>query len=200
MKVKYVRYSSVGQTPDRQLINARDYDKIYVEQVSGCIPFAERIEGARLLADIQSGKVSTLCVEEISRCGRGVIDTLSTLQFCEKHNVNVVIENMGLCSRIENKPNPVFALVSSIIATIAAQERLCVAERMDAGRVAARMRGVTFGRKTNSCESRTAFLAKPNSKNILKYLQKENYTIREIAALTSTSTKLVMKVKKLING
>jgi len=37
MKVKYVRYSSVGQNAERQLLDKADFDKIYTEQVSGSV-------------------------------------------------------------------------------------------------------------------------------------------------------------------
>lgn len=199
MRVKYVRYSSIGQSPERQLLDKSKFDKIYVEQVSGCVAMRDRLEGQRLLADIESGKIQHLHMDEISRVGRGIIDTLSTLELCEKHGVNVVVENLGLQSIVDNKPNPIFKLVSSIIATIASQERDCIAERLDAGRVAARRRGVKFGRKIGSSESLSEFMNKPNVKLIIKKLQSGHLSIRQIAEKTETSTRLVMKVKKLIN-
>ena len=199
MKVKYVRYSSSSQSPDRQLIDIQEkkYDKIYIEQVSGCIPFSERIEGSRLLADIITGKVKHLHIDEISRLGRNTIDTLKTIQILEENNVSLVVENLGLSSHLENgSTNPIFKLVSTIIATIAEQERECIAERLDAGRIAARSKGVKFGRKTGSTESHLEFLSKPNSKQIIKLLAK-NYTIRDISKQLSCSVNLVLKVKKL---
>lgn len=199
MRVKYVRYSSVGQSPERQLLDSKKYDKIYIEQVSGCVAMRDRLEGQRLLADIEAGKIRHLHMDEISRVGRGIIDTLSTLELCDKHSVNVIVENLGLQSIVDNKPNPIFKLVSSIIATIAAQERDCIAERLDAGRVAARRRGVKFGRKIGSNESMSEFMKKPSVKLILKYLQSGHLSIRQIAEKTETSTRLVMKVKKLKN-
>lgn len=199
MKVKYVRYSSTTQKADRQLIDIQEkkYDKIYIEQVSGCVPFSERKEGARLLADITTGKVKHLHIDEISRLGRNTIDTLKTIQILEENNVCLVVENLGLSSHLENgAPNHIFKLVSTIIATIAEQERECIAERLDAGRVSARSKGVKFGRKVGTTKSHQEFLSKPNSKQIIKLLAK-NYTIRDISKQLSCSVNLVLKVKKL---
>ena len=54
-KVKYVRWSSIGQNADRQLLNEKFFDKIYQEQVSGVVSFENRVEGSKLLADIRNG-------------------------------------------------------------------------------------------------------------------------------------------------
>lgn len=199
MKVKYVRWSSTGQSPDRQLLDEGKYDKIYKEQVSGCVAMRDRLEGQRLLTDIEAGKIKHLHMDEISRAGRGVIDTLSTLELCDKHRVNVVVENLGLHSIVDDKPNPIFKLISSIIATIADQERDCISERLEAGRVAAKRRGVKFGRKVGSSESKSEFLLKPAVKTIIKKLKENKFSIRDIANSTKSSTKLVMKVKKMIS-
>ena len=78
MRVKYIRWSSVGQSADRQLLNENYFDKIYQEQVSGSIQFEKRMEGGRLLADIKTGKVKEVYVEEISRIGRDSLDCMKT--------------------------------------------------------------------------------------------------------------------------
>lgn len=202
MKVKYVRYSSIGQKADRQLIDvqSKQYDKVYIEQVSGCVPFQDRMEGSRLLADVTTGKVKQLHIDEISRLGRNTIDTLKTIQFLEENKVKLTVENLGLSSHLEDGSiNPIFKLISTIIATIAEQERECIAERLDAGRIAARTKGVKFGRKTGSTESTKEFLNKPNCKQILKLLAKNKYTIRDISKQLDCSVNLVLKVKKLAN-
>lgn len=198
MIVKYIRYSSVTQKADRQLLSETKYDKIYIEQISGTIPFAERKEGARIIADIVNGKITTLCVEEASRIGRSTIDALSTIKFCEEYGVNLVIENLGLSSIVDGKPNPIFRLVSTIISSISESERESIAERLDSGRVAARMRGVKFGRKEGAVETKSTFMNKPSVKEISKLVTRGGYTIREIAKLTDSSTKLVMKVKRVV--
>jgi DNA invertase Pin-like site-specific DNA recombinase len=65
------------------------------------------------------------------------------------------------------------------------------------GKIAARQKGIKFGRKAGSNERKLDFLNKENNKAILKYLIKGDNTIREIAKLTDTSTATVSKVKKV---
>lgn len=196
LKVKYVRYSAEHQKADRQLLKSGDFDKIYMEQVSGCVPMNDRLEGARLMGDIKAGKVRELHINEISRIGRNVIDTMQSLQVCKEHSVNVVVENMGLQSIIDGKPNPVFEIISGVIAVIAQQERECMLERLEQGRIAARNKGTQFGRTRGSVESDKEFYTKPKVIQILKYLEKGEHTIREMALLSESSTFLVQKVLK----
>ena len=196
LKVKYVRYSAEHQKADRQLLKSGDFDKIYMEQVSGCVPMNDRLEGARLMGDIKAGKVRELHINEISRIGRNVIDTMQSLQVCKEHCVNVVVENMGLQSIIDGKPNPVFEIISGVIAVIAQQERECMLERLEQGRIAARNKGTQFGRTRGSVESDKEFYTKSKVIQILKYLEKGEHTIREMALLSESSTFLVQKVLK----
>lgn len=199
MKVKYVRYSSKSQKADRQLNDSEKYDKIYIEQCSGAINFEERLEGSRLLADIKSGKIDSVYVEEISRLGRNTMDTFKTIKYFEDKNVKLHIQNVNLSSHTDlNTPNPMFSMIVTMLSTIAEQERECIAERLDAGRIAARRRGVKFGRKVGSVESQKDFLNKPNSKQIVKLLAKK-YTIRDISKQLRCSVNSVIKVKKLIS-
>jgi hypothetical protein len=196
LKVKYVRYSAEHQKADRQLLASGQFDKIYMEQVSGCVPMNDRLEGARLMGDIKAGFVYELHISEISRIGRNVIDTMQSLQICKEYSVNVVVENMGLQSFIDGKPNPVFEIISGVIAVIAQQERECMLDRLESGRIAARNKGIQFGRTKGSVETEKEFYTKPKVIQILKYLEKGEHTIREIALLSESSTFLVQKVLK----
>jgi DNA invertase Pin-like site-specific DNA recombinase len=200
MEVKYVRYSSKSQKADRQLNDSDKYDKIYVEQCSGATLFEERLEGSRLLADVKSGKIDSVCVEEISRLGRNTMDTFKTIKYFEDNNVKLSILNVNLSSHTEsNTLNPMFSMIVTMLSTIAEQERESISERLDAGRVAARRRGVKFGRKEGAVEAKSIFMNKPKVKEIVKLINKNKYTIREIIKLTESSSNLVLKVKKLIS-
>ncbi len=197
MRVKYIRWSTLGQSGARQLLDNNKYDLILQEQISGSIAFAKRPKGAELLKHIDAGKVSDIYVEEFSRLGRNAFDTLSTLNICEQHEVVVHIQNMNLDSRIDGKPNPIFKMFSYIVSVIAEQEKELIKERTEAGKVAARNNGVVFGRKVGSNERKVDFLNKENNKAILKYLVEGHTTVREIAKLTDSSTATVMKVKRI---
>lgn len=197
MKVKYIRWSTVGQSGARQQLDTNQYDLVLQEQISGSIAFSKRPEGAKLLKLIIAGKITDLFVEEFSRLGRNAFDTLSTLNVCEQHNVVVHIQNMQLISRIDGKTNPVFKLFSHTVSVIAEQERELIRERTEMGKIAARQRGIVFGRKAGSNERKIDFLNKDTNKLILRYLNEGKTTIREIAKITDASTATVCKVKKV---
>jgi len=197
MKVKYIRYSSVSQTAARQSLDNHKYDLVIQEQCSGTIAFSKRPKAAELLRLIKEGKVSDLTVEDFSRLGRNSFDTLSTLNTCQEHNVTVHILDMNLSSRVNGKPNPVFKMFSHIISVVAEQQREMLLEVTAMGRMAARQRGVVFGRHPGSNERKVDFLNKEVNKKILRYLKTGDKSIREIAKLTDTSTSTVMKVKRI---
>ena len=197
MKVKYIRWSTLSQSPARQLVDKKKYDLILQEQISGSIALAKRPKGSELLKLIETGKVKELFVEEFSRLGRNAFDTLTTLNICEQHNVTVHIQNMNLSSHVDGRINPLFKMFSYIVSVIAEQERELIKERTEMGKIAAREKGVRFGRKPGSNERKLDFLNKENNRAILKYLIKGDNTIREIAKLTDTSTATVSKVKKV---
>ena len=197
MKVKYIRWSTLSQSASRQLVDKRKYDLILQEQISGSIALAKRPKGAELLKLIEAGKVTDLFVEEFSRLGRNAYDTLSTLNICEQYGVNIHLQNMNLSSHVDGKINPLFKMFSYIVSVIAEQERELIKERTEMGKIAAREKGVRFGRKPGSNERKLDFLNKENNRAILKYLIKGDNTIREIAKLTDTSTATVSKVKKV---
>ena len=66
MTVKYIRWSTVGQSGARQLLDKGTYDLILQEQISGSIAFSKRPKGAELLKLIEASKVSDISVEEFS--------------------------------------------------------------------------------------------------------------------------------------
>lgn len=197
MKVKYIRWSTLAQSPARQMIDKHNYDLVLQEQISGSIAFSKRPKGVELLKLIGAGKIKELYVEEFSRLGRNAYDTLSTLNTCEQAGVVVHILNMNLSSHVDGKANPIFKMFSYIVSVIAEQERELIKERTEMGKVAARQKGVIFGRPTGSNERNVDFLSKEKNKGILKYLAKGDNTIREIAKLTDASTATVSKVKKI---
>ena len=197
MKLKYIRWSTINQSGSRQLLDNREYDLILQEQISGSIAFAKRPKGVEVLKLVAAGKVTDLFVEEFSRLGRNAFDTLTTLKLCEEKGVNVHIQNMNLDSIIDGKPNPIFKLFSHIVSVIAEQEKELIRERTEMGKIAAKQKGVVFGRKPGSNERKVDFLAKDTNKKILNYLNEGRTTVREIAKITDASTATVMKVKRV---
>lgn len=199
MKVKYVRYSSVGQNAERQLLDKADFDKIYTEQVSGSVSMEKREVGSSLMLDIKGGKVKELHLEALDRIGRDALDVIKSLRLCEEYGVNVVISNLGIQSKVDGKRNEMFNLVTGIVASLAENERRNIAERCLSGRIAAMKRGVKFGRKEGVKESDTTFLSKPKVREIVKDLQK-GYPYLVIAKNRDCGVSLVQKVNKILKG
>jgi DNA invertase Pin-like site-specific DNA recombinase len=198
-KILYVRFSSSTQNGERQTINAEKYDSIYEECVSGTVPFAERPIGKKLMADVLSKKVGEVCVVEVSRIGRSLLDVCKMIEFFTTHNVKLTIENMGISSLLDNgSKNPTFQLVIGILATIAEQEREAIVERTTMGRVNARLKGVVFGRKEGWKEKREDFMDKPSTKEVIKLLNKGKYTYLEIQNITGVGPVKISKIKKML--
>ena len=197
MRVKYIRWSTLQQTGARQLLDSTNYDLVLQEQISGSIAFAKRPKGAELIKMITTGKVTELFVEEFSRIGRNSYDTLTILNLCEQKGVIVHIQNMQLSSIVNGKPNPVFKMFSHIVSVIAEQEKELIRERTENGKIAARNRGIIFGRKPGSNERKVDFLNKPANQNILKLLKTGEFTVRKVVEITGASSATVIKVKKI---
>jgi len=45
MRVKYIRWSTIGQSGARQSLDSKNYDLVLHEQISGSIAFAKRQKG-----------------------------------------------------------------------------------------------------------------------------------------------------------
>lgn len=198
MKVKYIRWSTLQQTGARQLLDSKDYDLLLQEQISGSVKFADRPKGAELLRLITAGRIKELHVEELTRLGRNAHDTVSTLQLCEDHGVNVVVDNMGLHSIVNGKVNSIFKIITYLLSAVGEQERENIRERTEAGKIAARNNGVIFGRPTGTNENKKDFLDKEDNKKVARLLKEDKNSIREIAKIAGVSPSTVQKVKQLI--
>ena len=197
MKVKYIRWSTIQQSGARQLLDNGNYDLVLQEQISGSIAFAKRPKGAEVIRLINANKITDLYVEEFSRLGRNSYDTLTTLNLCEEKRINVHIQNMQLSSIVNGKPNPLFKMFSHIVSVIAEQEKELIKERTEMGKIAAKHKGVVFGRKIGSNERKIDFLNKKTSKDILDLLNTEKFTVRKIAEHTKASSATIIKVKRI---
>lgn len=199
MIIKYNRTSTIQQKGERFKLDKENYDKVLFDYgVSGKIPFNKRTQAIKLINLIEEGKVETVVVEDLSRLGRNTIDTLTTLKYFEDKNVNVKVNSLNIQSIVDNKKNPVWNILTSVMSTIYELERENILERTRLGREAYIKNGGKIGRPKNSNESDRKFLNKDRSQNIKSLLQKGK-SVRDIAARLKCSTTTVMKVKKLIS-
>lgn len=194
MKAKYIRVSTTEQNTARQ---ENTNLKTYIDKISGSIPFAERPQAGQLIKAIENGLINYVEVHSIDRLGRNQLDILNTIEWFKSKNVNLKIENLGVeLFTIDNKINPAFQIITSVMSTIAEMEKEQMKERIKEGVQIAREKGVYTGRKVGSVESKDEVLHK--HKDIVKYLD-QTMSIREINKLTGKSTATIQKVKKLLS-
>ncbi len=197
MRVKYNRVSTLQQSGDRFTMDKENYDLVLLDKVSGSVSFKERPKGKELTTMVEAGKISELVVEEFSRLGRNTGDVIRTLEWLEEKGINVSVRNIGLQSRPNNKKNPIWKMISSVMSSLYEMELENIKERTTVGRQVFVQKGGRLGRPTKSIESDSNFLKKETTQQIIKALKK-GLTIREICKIADCSNKTVIKTKKLI--
>lgn len=197
MKVKYIRVSSLDQNISRQEINSKSFDRIYVDKVSGAINFTDRPEGAKLIQAIKNGSISELHIQAVDRLGRDILDILSVLRLATDHGVNIFVENIGMYSMLQDKVNPTFKMIVSILGNVAEMERNSIRERQKEGIALAKAKGAFKGRVKGSSLSSDELLAKyPRTVKELK----KGVSLRDSAKLGCCSVATAKKIKDILNS
>lgn len=195
MKIaKYIRTSTTEQSTLRQ---ENTTHKTYIDKCSGSIPFNERPNAIKLLNDIKAKKVEILHVHSIDRLGRNAFDIQTTLNTLNNLNINVYVENIGLYSMIENKPNSIFKMITDVLSNVAEMERSSLLERQREGILIAKAKGTYKGRQMNTNETTEQFLSKYN-KSHLELIKDEKYSIRKLASITNLSNNTIVKIRKTL--
>jgi len=201
-KARYIRQSTKNQTNLRQLAKAHPDEELFIDIISGSIPFANRPEGKRLIQAVEAGEINYISFHAIDRAGRNTINVLQTLQYFYDKGVVVKIDNLGLESMINNKANPVFNLITTILSELSSLEKTSLLERQAEGIHQAKLRGVYKGRLEGTTD--TAELTLFKHKRVVKALKTNpTLSLRQIAKLSSesdykVSPNTVKKVKELV--
>jgi len=197
-KARYIRVSTSNQSTARQEIKAHKDEEIYLDKVSGSIPFNEREEGKRLLFDIAMGNIDEVSVSSIDRLGRNSFDIQTTLNLLQKSNINVKVDNLGLESMVNGEPNPIFKMICDVLSNVAEMERTSLLERQKEGIALAKKKGVYRGREKGTVETDEEVLTKyPNAvKAIKKY---PDGSLRELAKLGECSMNTIKKLKLILD-
>lgn len=196
MKARYIRVSTGNQNTARQLHKSHPNEKLYIDVISGAIPFSKRPEGKKMLEDIEAGLIDYISVHSIDRLGRNLFDILTTLELLNEKKIILKVDNLGIESLVNSKPNSAFKLIISVIGNIAEMERDSLLERQREGIAIAKARGTYKGREKGSKETNEQVLDK--HKEVVKYLKK-GQSLRDTAKLCNVSLGTVQKVKKIIN-
>ena len=194
-KVKYVRVSTFEQNTSRQEINSKEFLKVFIDKVSGAIKFVERDEAKKLITDIEKGVVSEIHLASLDRLGRDIIDILTMIEYFNSKSVNLFVENIGMFSMINEKPNPTFKMIASVLANVAEMERNNMLERQKAGIELAKLKGKYKGRLYGSRMSSEEFLKK--YKKVETELR-NGQSLRRAARLGGVSLGIAQKVKRLM--
>ena len=199
MKVKYQRTSTMEQHGERFGMDVDGYDLILFDRgISGTKPFRERTNGMKIITMVEEGRLEELVVPELRDIGRNTYDTISVLDYMEKHNVIVTIQSLGnLQSIIDGKKNPLWTLISSIMSSLYQMELENLKLRTHMGRQSYLMRGGKLGRKMGSNENVTTFMNKPKSQEIVSLLNRGK-SVRDVCGRLNVSPNLVTKVRRIL--
>ncbi|MFV8373178.1 recombinase family protein [Flavobacterium sp. LB2P74] len=204
-KARYIRQSSQGQKNFRQLAIAHPDEKLFIDIISGSIPFNERQQGKLLCEAVEGGEIDYVTFHAIDRAGRNTINVLQTLKYFYDKGVTVKIDNLGLESRINGKSNPVFNLITTILIELSSLEKLSLLERQAEGILQAKLRGNVYkGRVKNTKDTPLQTILK--HKRTAKVIKSNpTLSLRQIAKLASesdykVSANTVKKVKELLKN
>ncbi|MBO0593116.1 recombinase family protein [Cellulophaga sp. E16_2] len=197
MKVKYIRVSTLDQNTERQQINSNKFQSLYIDKISGAIPFFERQQGKKLTNDIINNKVDEVHVSSIDRMGRNILDILIVSEFFNQNGVNLYVENIGMYSMVNSKPNPIFKMIISVLGNVAEMERTNMLERQRQGIEIAKAKGKYTGRLYGVAMSNEIFLKK--YKKVKQELE-NGESLRRAAKLGECSLGTAQKVKRLISA
>ena len=193
MNCRYIRVSSITQNDARQIAKKHNDELLFIDKVSGSIPFIKRENAKLLIEQVKKGNIKNVSVSSIDRLGRNIIDVLQTIEFFTINGVTLKVDNLGLESLVNGKENPTFKLIISVLANIAEMERSSIRERQMEGIALAKARGTYKGRIKGTTETTEEFLIK--YKEVIKHL-KLNKSLRDISSRCNVSLATVQKVKK----
>lgn len=195
MKARYNRISTSNQKLERQIAKQNPDEKLFSDVVSGSVKFADRELGKKLLQEIKDGHIKWVAVSAIDRLGRNLQDLINTLEEFDSRGVTLRVDNLGLESRIDGKPNATFKLIVSVMMNVAEMERNTLLERQREGIAIAKAKGIYKGRIKGSTETDDEVLNK--YKEVVKFLNRKQ-SLRNTAKLCNVSLGTVQKVQRIL--
>ena len=202
--VIYARVSSTTdrQNTERQVIDLTEYAqrsnlnliKVFEEHVSGAKKNSERPVLTDCLQFCKENSIGTLLVSELSRLGRNTFEVLTTVKDLIDCHINVFFQKEQMYLLDSNgKPSLFTPILIATLSTCAEMERENIQYRLNSGRRVYVEKGGVLGRRKGSVKTREQ--KQEEYKEVLVYLSK-GYKIKDIAKLTSISTKTVQRLKQ----
>ncbi|WP_197092866.1 recombinase family protein [Labilibaculum euxinus] len=192
-KATYVRVSTEGQNTGRQeeIIQG----KAYIEKISGRIPFAERKQGSKLLADAKNKVINYVVVEDVNRLGRNTFDILETINTLLKQDCTIEIVRHNLISKTDGKDNFFFTLMTGIMASLAEMDYMSNREAQRQGIAVAKAKGIYLQHAGKGKMSDEKY--REQHSDIIELLN-DGKSIRNISKLVKKSVSTVQRVKKFV--
>jgi DNA invertase Pin-like site-specific DNA recombinase len=204
-KARYIRNSAItgGGNPARQLAKLHPDEQLFIDVISGTVPFKDRPQSKLLIEAVENGQINYLSVSSVDRLGRTCFETQSTLNWLTEKGVTVRVENLGnLESLIDGKPNPIFKMICDVLANVASIELEGIRERQTQGlaiykakNALLRAQGIT--QKRNKPKVSDEEVLKKYA-SVTKELKSGKISLRKIAILGGTSLATVQKVKSIM--
>jgi DNA invertase Pin-like site-specific DNA recombinase len=192
-KATYIRVSTEGQNTGRQeeIIQG----KAYIEKISGRIPFKERKQGSKLLADAKNKVINYIIVEDINRLGRDTFDVLETINTLIKQDCTIEIVRHNLISKTKGKDNFFFTLMTGIMASLAEMDYMSNREAQRQGIAVAKAKGIYLQHAGKGKMSDEKYRVQHS--DIIELLN-DGKSIRNISKLVKKSVSTVQRVKSFI--
>ena len=198
-KARYNRISSPNQNLERQLKRNHPDEIIYNDVVSGAVAFEDRDKGQELMIAVRKRSIDFVSVAAVDRLGRNLFDVLTTLEFFNANGVVLRVDNLGIESMVNGKPNQVFKLIISVLGNVAEMERINLRERQMEGIQIAKAKGAYKGRVRGSSMTTSQFLDKYSF--VVKEIKcHPQLSIRKLAKLTDVSVGTIQTVKAKIKA
>jgi DNA invertase Pin-like site-specific DNA recombinase len=180
----YTRISTAEQKADLQTDELTEYAAWRKWEIAGV--YSDIISGTkdkrpaldRLLADVRQGKVDVVLCWRFDRFARSTSHLLRALEEFNALGVDFVSTKDNI-----DTSTPTGKLTFTILAAVAELERNTIKERCDAGRKAAKRRGVRFGRP-----------AVEVNVSRIRDLRREGLSLRGIAHKVGVSHETVAKI------
>jgi DNA invertase Pin-like site-specific DNA recombinase len=198
----YLRISTSGQQVDSQLQEIKkhpqfDPKNVFIDKISGSIPFLERPEAVKLFDVLTKNKnQKTLVVYSWERIGRNLLDLIKTVELLSDLKINIHSTKECIDTLLPNgQPNQISKLALSILSNLAEMNLRMQKEKCADGIAQAKLRGAYKGRKLGSTQTDVRLLERHQV--VVKKLTK-GLTVREINEITGRSSATILKIKKVL--
>lgn len=204
-KARYIRQSTAQQSNLRQLTKVHPEEQLFIDIISGSVPFNERPAGKKMLEAVEANTINYVSFHDISRAGRDTINVLQTLKYLFDKGVTVKVDNLGIESMIGEKANPIFNLITTVLSEISSLEKSTLLERQKEGIAAAKKKNPhTYkGRVAGTVDTDKQIFAK--HKPLVKVIKSNPMaSLRDLAKLSvskdyQVSPNTVKKVKEILD-